>query len=128
MDTLNHIIDFLSTPAGQAIVLALVGWLSVYIPTKNREQLDRATKLAFHYIEQMKRQGAVTDKSDAITKAVEAARASLPMAVSMLTTDAAIIQAIEAHVGAANVGKSAAPGETQGAGTQGAACCAPTNQ
>lgn len=99
---MEALIQILNSDLILAIVPVLLAWLNMYVSKENRVQIDRAAKIAVHYVEQMRKNGKLTDE-DMADKALEAAKDTLPMAVRLMVKDEALIAAIEATVGLMNV-------------------------
>lgn len=113
MNFLNFIIEFLNTEAGAALAMAVAGWLAMYVPQKNRDQVDRAAQIAVHFVEQMKRRGTIATGDQAKAAALDAAKASLPFAVRLMTKNETLERAIEAVIGMNNAGRSDQAGSGQ---------------
>lgn len=111
MSILNALIEFLNTEAGLLLVGAVVTWLGqrvlVELPTANREQVDRAARIAVWAVEQLRKSQTLTAE-ESKARALEAARNALPIAVRMMVKDESLSHAIEAVIGEANA-KAAKP-------------------
>lgn len=102
---MEALLQILNSEIVLAIVPVLLAWLNMYVSKENRIQIDRAAKIAVHYVEQMRKNGKITE--DQISEAaLEAAKNTLPMAVRLMTKDESLIAAIEATVGLMNVKSS----------------------
>lgn len=98
----STIVEILNSDLVLALVPVILAWLNMYVSKENRVQIDRAAKIAVHYVEQMRKNGKLTDEelSDA---ALQAAKDTLPMAVRLMVKDEALVAAIESTVGLMNV-------------------------
>lgn len=101
------IIDILNSDLVMAIIPVLLAWLNMYVSKENRAQIDRAAKIAVHYVEQMRKNGRI-NQEDLSATALQAAKDTLPMAVRLMVKDDALVAAIEATVGIMNANNKAA--------------------
>lgn len=105
MTLIQSLFEFLNTEAGLLLLGTLITWLGqrvlVELPTANREQVDRAARIAVWAVEQLRKSQTLTQE-EAKARALEAARNALPIAVRMMVKDESLSHAIEAVIGEAN--------------------------
>lgn len=105
MTLLQSLFEFLNTEAGLLLLGTLITWVGqrvlVELPTANREQVDRAARIAVWAVEQLRKSKDLTP-DEAKAHALEAARKALPIAVRVMVKEESLSNAIEAVIGEAN--------------------------